>query len=506
MISQPSTFRCGRSGKRGNKGNGCVNVVELKAPMADRNRAWWFQDAMKDTRRSEGAESGILGPLSGEMAADVTIVGGGFTGLWTALALTDRAPDLTVVILEADLCGSGASGMNGGKCHGYWGALPGLAANLGADDALAVCRASTAAQDGIRNFVTSCGVDVWWREAGHAKVSTSPAQDRMLETIIQTAERLGVPDTAVPFDHGAIQAVCGVSDFRKAVFFPEGANLHPAKLVMALKQAVLGRGIRIYEKSAVTKTSPGNPCRVETPGGAVTSRDVVLATNTGLAGLGGIKNHVSVFSSYAVMTDPAPEHLEKTGWNNGVGLSDLRMFIHYFRNTPDGRVLMGSGSGPIAYGGRDSGAGMANDAPSIERARDGIRRLLPALSEVGIASAWGGAIDVSADRLPFFRTIAGTRIHYACGFSGHGVNPSYIAGQCLTSLVLDAKDSWSTLPFCTRPLPSLPPEPFRYLGGNLVRWGIMASEDAEDRRVKAPLLARAAASLPRVMGLRIGVR
>ncbi|WP_366658222.1 FAD-dependent oxidoreductase [Fodinicurvata sp. EGI_FJ10296] len=483
-----------------------MNVVELKAPVAGRSRSWWFQDALQDTQANGAVAPGPSSPLTGEITADVTIVGGGFTGLWTALALSDRAPDVKVVILEADVCGSGASGMNGGKCHGYWGALPGLVGNLGADDALAVCRASSAAQDGIRDFVTSCGVDVWWREDGHAKVSTSPAQDKSLETIVRTAERLGVPDTAVPLDRDAIQAICGVSDYRKAVFFPEGANLHPARLVMALKQEALARGVRIFEKSAVTKVSAGSPGRVETAGGAVVSRDIVLAANTGLAGLRGIRDHVSVFSSYAVMTDPAPEEIDETGWNNGVGLSDLRMFIHYYRKTQDGRVLMGSGSGPIAYGGRDGGDAMSNDARSIERARGGIRRLLPALSEVGIASAWGGAIDVAADRLPFFRTFAGTRIHYACGFSGHGVNPSYIAGQCLTSLILNARDSWSALPFCTRPLPSLPPEPLRYLGGNLVRWGIMTREDAEDRQIRAPLLARAAASLPRVMGLKIGVR
>src|SRR6185503_14223794 len=104
------------------------------------------------------------------------------------------------------------------------------------------------------------------------------------------------------------------------------------------------------------------------------------------------------------------------------------------------------------------------DMPSAARAARGLRRLLPSFADAGIAKAWGGPIDVAADRLPFFKTIAGTRIHYAAGYSGHGVNPTYIGGQCLASLVLEAKDEWASLPLCTREVPKLPPEPFRYWG------------------------------------------
>src|SRR5690606_26256190 len=105
------------------------------------------------------------------------------------------------------------------------------------------------------------------------------------------------------------------------------------------------------------------------------------------------------------------------------------------------------------------------DHASAVRAERGLRRILPAFATVPIAKSWGGPIEVSSDRLPFFRTYPGTRVHYACGYSGHGVNPSYIGGQCLASLVLGEKDGWSTLPLCNRELPRFPPEPFRYLGG-----------------------------------------
>jgi len=108
--------------------------------------------------------------------------------------------------------------------------------------------------------------------------------------------------------------------------------------------------------------------------------------------------------------------------------------------------------------------------------------------------------------LPFFKTMPGTRVHYACGYSGHGVNPTYIGGQCLASLVLDEKDMWSSLPLCTREVPSLPPEPFRYYGGRAIRRAVLACEDAEERGQHAPAIASAVAALPALFGLRIGTR
>ena len=194
------------------------------------------------------------------------------------------------------------------------------------------------------------------------------------------------------------------------------------------------------------------------------------------------------------------------GWNGDEGLADLRMFVHYFRKTVDGRILMGSGSGPISFGGSTDDPALTTDRASAARAEKGLRRLLPAFADVGIAKVWGGGIEISSDRLPFFRTVPNTRVHYGCGYSGHGVNPTYMGGQCLASLVLGVKDEWSTLPLCTRDVPRLPPEPFRAIGGRLVRWGIIGCEEAEERGESAGILQRGAAAIPRVFGLRIGTR
>lgn len=463
--------------------------------------SWWFTDALK----VEGNPV-ALPALSGETQVDVAIVGGGFTGLWTALALKERAPFLSVAVIEASLCGSGASGKNGGKVHGYWAALAGMEANIGADGALAVARAGTKAQDAIRAFATAPGRDVWWRESGNMRVSASPAQDAKIANYVGTAKRLGVPDTAQALTPAEVAQRCESPVFRGGIFLPEGANVHPARLARALRSAALAAGVAIYENTPMTGLDAGTPNRVRTPAGQIVAREVVLATNIALAARAEVKPHVSVFSSYALMTEPAPEALRAANWTGDEGIADMRMFVHYFRKTIDGRVLMGSGSGPIAYDGNITDPALTQDRASAARAERGLRRLLPGFADIGIAKVWGGGIDISSDRLPFFKTLPGTRVHYGCGYSGHGVNPTYMGGQCLASLVLGVTDEWSTLPLCTRELPKLPPEPFRMIGGRIVRWGIIGCEEAEERGERGNLPMRAAAAIPKMFGLRIGTR
>jgi glycine/D-amino acid oxidase-like deaminating enzyme len=464
-------------------------------------RAWWLAEALT----TEGAVQACP-PLTGRTEADVAIVGGGFTGLWTAIALRQRRPDLSVVLVEADICGAGASAKNGGKVHGYWGGLPGITAAIGDDAALAVAHAGTRAQDGLRRFALECGRDVWWRDGPSLRIATTPAQEAKLSHHLETARRLGVSQMATLLEPAEVQARCASPVFRKAVMFEEGATVHPGRLVRAMRAEALAVGTAIHEGTPMTGLDRGRPNRLRTPVGEIVAREVVLATNAALASLPELRPYLTLFSSYALMTDPAPDALDAIGWHGDEGLADARMFVHYFRRTPDGRVLMGSGSGPIAFDGREDAPGMRFDLAATQRAEAGLRYLLPGLRSVGIAGAWGGPIDMAPDRLPMFGTLPGTRIHYGCGYSGHGVNATYIGGQCLASLVLGAKDDWATLPFCTRSPPRMPPELLRYLGGRLIRWGILSCEDAEQRGGRASAPARAAAAVPRLLGLRIGTR
>ena len=457
---------------------------------------WWIEEALAAEGPGEPAP-----PLDGDAEADVAIVGGGYTGLWTALALTERDPALRVIVLEADECGFGPSGRNGGFVHGYWSYLPRLRERFGDDGALAVGRAGEAIVPGIRAFCEQHGADVWLREAGMIRVSTTPSQDEIADDEVVAARELGVPDEAVLLSGEEVARRIRSPRFRSGVYMRECATVQPARLARALRRVVSGRAA-VHEHTRVTDVSPGV---VTTRSGRVRAKEIVVAVNAAAAGWKPLRRQVTVFGSYVVLTEPVPELLERINWTGGEAVFDGRMFLHYLRTTNDGRVLMGSGSGPIGFGGRIDRR-FTHDEPTAARAEQGLRRLLPGLAEARVTHAWGGPIDVSSDHLPFFGTVPGTRVHYGAGYSGHGAGPSWLGGQILARLVLGIDDELTRLHFVTRRVPKLPPEPIRRLGGGLVRASILAREEAEEEGRRGSLPARVGAALPRLLGLRIGTR
>jgi glycine/D-amino acid oxidase-like deaminating enzyme len=166
---------------------------------------------------------------------------------------------------------------------------------------------------------------------------------------------------------------------------------------------------------------------------------------------------------------------------------------------------MGSSSGPIGRSGRID-ARFFDDRPTVSRAAQGLRRLLPGLAAARVERAWGGPIDVSSDQLPFFATVPGTRIHYGAGYSGNGVGPSWLGGRILARLALGLEDELTALPLVNRSVRPLPPEPIKRLGGGLVRGAALRVEEAEQAGRRPALPLRAIAALPRVVGLRVGTR
>jgi glycine/D-amino acid oxidase-like deaminating enzyme len=384
----------------------------------------------------------------------VAVVGGGYTGLWTALAVREREPAARIVVLEAETCGAGPSGRNGGFCHGYWSYLATMREVLGDARALEVARAGERIIPAVRAF----DGDFWLREGGLLRVSAAPAQDAAVDRAVEAAQELGVEEEAVPLSREELAAQIRSPVFRKGVYFRECATVQPARLVRALRAAVLPVA-ELHERTAVTRIEPGV---LTTPRGRVHAPEIVVATNAWM-----------------------------TGWRPLRGR--------------DGRVLMGSGSGPIGYGGRIDER-FSRDRATAARAAAGLRRLLPDLAEARIERAWGGPIDVSSDHLPFFGTVPGERVHYGAGYSGHGVGPSWLGGQILASLATGRDDEWTALPLATRRVPRLPPEPLTRIGGGLVRAAIMACEAAEERGRHPPLAARAGAALPRLLRMQIGTR
>ena len=445
----------------------------------------WWED--------EAGRFDPLPPLEGDARADVCVVGGGFTGLWTALALKQREPALRLVLVEAEVCGAGPSGRNGGFLHGYWESLGDLVPLLGRERALELARAG----EGIVPAVRALGGDVWLREGGLLMVSAAPAQDAAVEHAVAAAE-----GHAVALDEQAVAERIRSPVFRRGVFFPGAATVQPARLVRALRDAVLAAGVELYEQSPATRVAAGE---VTTPRGRVHAPEIVVAINAAATGWRPVARHVTNFGSYVVLTEPVPELLAEIGWTGGEALVDGRMFLHYSRTTNDGRVVMGSGSGPIGFGGRVDGR-FTGDVPTAARAERGLRRLLPGLAAARVERAWGGPIDVSADHLPFFGTVRGKRIHYGVGYSGNGVGPSWLGGQILASLALGLRDEWTALPLAARRVPSLRPEPIKLLGGGVVRAAIMRCEEAEEEGRRPPLVARVGAVLPRLFRMEIGTR
>jgi glycine/D-amino acid oxidase-like deaminating enzyme len=459
-------------------------------------RAWWLDEAPPVEPQQA---------LEGDIDADVAIVGGGYTGLWTAITVRQREPSARVVVLEAELCGEGPSGRNGGFLHGYWSPLARLRRVFGDAGALEIAEAGSAIIPGVREFAETRGVDVWLREAPLLEVSAAPSQDESLERAVETARELGAEQEAVPLTAPEVAERCASPRFRRGVLFREGATVQPARLARALRNAAIEDGVEIYERTPLSRLRRGSPNALETPGGRVTTGEVVVAVNAAAAGWRPIARRLTAFGSYVVLTEPVPELLERINWTGGESISDGRMFLHYFRTTTDGRVLMGSGSGPIGLGGRIDGRFTA-DVPSVGRAEAGLRFLLPDFEDVRIERAWGGPIDVSADRFPFFGTVPGTRVHYGAGYSGNGVGPSWLGGQILARLALGVSDELTALPLVNRHVKPLPPEPLKGWGGAVIRGAALRVEEAEEAGRRATVPLRAVAALPRLLGLRVGTR
>jgi glycine/D-amino acid oxidase-like deaminating enzyme len=435
-------------------------------PVHGSTQPWWTEEAPLDDAAPALAE---------DLDADVAIVGGGFTGLWTALSVLARKPDARVVIVEALRCGDGASGRNGGFLHGYWSSLPRLVELLGSEAALELARSG----DGMFDAVRALGEDVWLRESGMLMVSTCPAHDVSIRRAVAVAEQLGVPQQAVLVAPGDVSIRSPV--FGSAVHWRDGATVQPARLVRALRRAVLRAGARLYEGTPVLGLDDG---RVITGGGAVRAEEIVLGTNAAAAHWPATRR-MAVFRSAIVLTEPVPDLTERIGWEDGAAVFDGRTYLDYFRPTNDGRVLMGSASGESA------------------RAEHALRTLFPALRDVRVSHRWEGAIDVSSDRFPFVATVPGTRVHYAAGFTGNGVGPTWIAGRLLASLALGEE---AASPLARRKPAVLPPEPLRSLGARLVRSALLAIDDAECAGKRPPAAARAVARLPELVGLRVASR
>ncbi|HEY1478976.1 MAG TPA: FAD-binding oxidoreductase [Gaiellales bacterium] len=435
------------------------------------------------------------------------IVGGGYTGLWTALELRRRSPDCSVVVIEQDICGGGASGRNGGFATSWWDELPELVHRFGDAHALVLAEASTQAIEEIGAFHESRGI-AGYRQAGNLSIATCEAQVGSWRPTAEALARVGRSAQMVELSGDEIRERTGCPLGLAGVLYPDGATVQPAFYARGLRAAALEAGVRIYEHTPMLALRRDRPALVETPRGSVEADDVVLATNAWLARIRDLRRAIVPVASYIVLTEPAPERIARIGWTGGEAMGDQRLLVHYTHVTHDGRIAFGRGGGAIGALGRIPWS-MEHDRRVVEVVARDFRRFFPELADLRLTHAWGGPIDRAPGHMPFAGSLDGAEhIRYFAGYSGNGVAPTRIGARVLAALTLGERDELIATGIAGGPPAYLPPEPLRTIGGVLVRTAVRRAEAAEERERTPDPLSRAGrrlvwATMPRALEPRL---
>ncbi len=438
-------------------------------------RPYWLSQALT-------AENGGPAPaLENDTRAQLCIIGGGFTGLWTAILAKRERPELDVVVLEADVCGGGASGRNGGCALTWSTKFFTLQRLFGEAEAVRLVRASEQALLDIEAFCIEHGIACEWRRHGTLFTATSQAQVGASDAVVAALEARGIHSwQRLPQDQ--LQRRAGSRAHLEGWYSPLAATVQPGKLVRGLRRVALALGIRLHENTAMLGLEEGSPPVVRTPSGRVTADRVVIAINAWMArSFREFERSIAIVSSDMVITEPATQQLAASGLDGGISVLDSRIFVHYYRSTLDGRLMFGKGGNTFAYGGRMLPV-FNQPSPYRDELTGRLHRFIPELADTPIAASWNGASDRSVTGLPFFGCLRGRPdVFYGFGYSGNGVGPSRMGGELLSSLALGLDNEWTRSPLVRGPRGRFPPEPIRFVGSLMVRNAVRRKEAAEDR-------------------------
>ena len=430
-------------------------------------------------------------PLTSTERADVCIVGGGFTGLWTAISIKRLAPATDVVVVEREYCGAGASGRNGGWVNGWDDALPKLVAHFGRDAALWLLDASQRGLDDIRDTVRDEAIDCDLAFEGGLVVALSPAQiDGVLEAAV-LARELGRDGLFRVLSKDEAVDLSGAPAAEAGVVIAQAGRVQPALLVQGLRRLALAAGVRVYEATPMVGLERTLPAVVTTPTGSVTADKVILASGVRLSAIAELRRTVFIIPSHVVATASSPDALDRLGWAAGRPFGDGRTAVHYAQRTADDRVVFGRGGGRLGYGGRVIAAHY-HDAREIAEIVADMRAMLPATRELAVEWRWGGPMERTQHGIPWVGTLGKYRnIHYGMGYAGNGVTSSNLIGRTLASLSLGLDDDYAQSPLVSEPPTYLPPEPIRSAGARVVRSAIERCEVLEDQGRKPDPVSRA---------------
>ncbi|MGF1684702.1 FAD-dependent oxidoreductase [Photobacterium minamisatsumaniensis] len=439
---------------------------------------FWFAQAMGIETSSQP------NVLQNDVETDVCIVGGGFTGLWTAINLKQQQPDLDVVVIDKGLCGSGASGRNGG-CMLTWSTkYLSMKKLYGEKQAAQLVAASEQAVYEIEDFCEQHDIDAQLRRNGTLYTATNEAQEGTMAGVLQALSKDEINSWQL-WEKERVQQDAGSALHREGFFSPAAASVQPAMLARGLKRVAEKMGVKVYENTPMESINTDIPITITTPKAEIFAKKVVLALNAWmLEQFPEFKRSVVLVSSDMAITDPIPEKLDAMGLKDGKTVVDSRTFVHYYRSTPDGRLMLGKGGNHFSFANRIS---PLFDQPSRYQAilRRSFNRLFPSLSNQKFVTTWTGASDRSTTGMPFFGRMKQNRdIVYGLGYSGNGVAQTWIGGKILASLLLEQDNEWTRCGLATGPKGYFPPEPIRWTGAMMVRNAIRRKEAAEDAGLK----------------------
>lgn len=469
-----------------------LQMRRWRAPTDDTPRAIWIEEAL--------ASDHALSPsLDAVRRYQVCIVGGGFTGLWTAIRLREQDPALSIAILEADFCGAGASGRNSGAIGTWWSKLSALIRLVGRDDAVTILNASIAAVRDVEAFVARHRIDCALRRGAAVWSATAPAQIGAWDAAFEAAAQVGMQPPWRRLDEAQLRQLYGDrGPYLAGVVDDRALRAQPARLARGLRAQAVEMGIDVFERSPVTRiTGRADRLQVHTRQGSITCERLVLAANAWMAHLPEFHPHIVVVSSDIVATDPIPALLAQRGMAHRPHGVNSRLMLNYGGITPDGRVYLGRGGGSIAFRGRIDRRFDCSARQAAEVQAD-FRYLYPELDDVPITRAWAGPIDRATTGLPWFGTLrACSSVYYGIGYSGHGVGATALGGRILASMVLGRQDEWIAVGQCLERARRgrFPPEPVRFVGAHVVRAAVARKELAEREGRRPTRLDKALADL-----------
>ncbi|MCX5256236.1 FAD-binding oxidoreductase [Streptomyces canus] len=430
---------------------------------------WYADDGFPEARE----------PLGGDASADVVIVGGGYTGLWTAYYLKKAVPFLRITVLEQKFCGYGASGRNGGWLYNGIAGRDRYAKLHGHEAAVRLQKAMNDTVDEVVRAVGEEGFDAGLHKGGVLEVARTPAQLARLRAFHEHELAYGEKDREL---YGARETAerIRVADAVGSSWTPHGARVQPVKLVKGLAAAVEALGVTVHEQTPVTEIRPKHAV---TPYGTVRAPYVLRCTEGFTAALKGQKRTWLPMNSSMIATEPLTDELwAAIGWEGRQTLGDMAHAYMYAQRTADGRIALGGRGVPYRFGSRTDNDGRTQ-AATVEALREILVGFFPMLAGTRIAHAWSGVLGVPRDWCASVTLDRSTGIGWAGGYVGSGVATANLAARTLRDLVQQdsgqgGRTELTELPWVGHKVRRWEPEPLRWLGVQ----GMYATYRTADRR------------------------